>query len=238
MRFSHVAPLCISIAAGLGACTDSSTPLQPDVGPSLSAAQPGALRDPAVNRGDTHFSAKLVTRTSLDAGAPEGGEMFAAQEVYERYDERYLEGGYDAGGDVLFGVYWDDPVASPVVASVRSTGDHVYMYDRWGGLLMSDYFDAFMAQHGLPGGTLIDAFFDEGGGSGECSPEVVICDSEPLMTTAGVEATAKESGEWKEVRTVLSPAAGEVGTSFDRAGHLGGRRYGVHERRAVRFGER
>lgn len=211
-HFAHLFASATAIAVLLAGCQDSTAPAA-DLAPGLSAAAVGGdLRDAGIDRGDTHFGARLVTRTTFGGAAsgPEESGMLqvsATSEVYERYDERYLEGGYGSQGEVRFGVYWDDAVASPEVASIRTVGDQVSSYNRSGGIIGSAFFDAFMAENGLPGGSLLDAFFNmsDGGCQVNCTPDL------PTGTPDGGIVTQQESGEWREVRTVTSPGNGEVG---------------------------
>jgi pimeloyl-ACP methyl ester carboxylesterase len=198
----------------LAGCQDSTAPAA-DLEPALSAGPiGGALRDAGIDPGDTHFGARLVTRTSFDAPGSGSGESAMLQvsstsEVYERYDERYLEGGYGSQGEVRFGVYWDDAAASPEVASIRTVGDQVSSYNRSGGIIGSAFFDAFMAENGLPGGSLLDAFFnmDGGGCQVNCTPDL------PTSIPDGGMVTQQETGDWREVRTVTSPATREAGAT-------------------------
>ncbi|HEY7770735.1 hypothetical protein, partial [Longimicrobium sp.] len=196
----------------LAGCTDSTAPPDPVRATESASRDVSQLRDAAINPGDTHFSAKLSTRTYVEdpeqMAAPVGvaSTSDVSSQVYQDYGERYVEGGYRADGQVVFGVYWDDAVQSPEIGSVRASADHVITYDRWGSVLSSEYFDSYMADTGLPGGTLVDGFFDDGSG-GDCDPTAVICDPTQPASTSGPTVTAAENGEWREIRTVFSPAA-------------------------------
>jgi pimeloyl-ACP methyl ester carboxylesterase len=220
-RFVRLLAMSTASAAILAGCQDATAPSRAATPVRSAALGSGELRDPGIHLGDTHFGARLVTRTTIDAPRPgaDGGsfaQVSATSEVYERYSERYVEGGYGQQGEVRFGVYWDDPVASPEVGSIRTIGDQVSSYNRWGGMITGASFDAFMREYGLPGGSLFGGFFTSGsgrdGGGKDCGMNVDTCGpAEPYSLPGGGTVTDRESGGWREVRVVLSGA--ELGSA-------------------------
>lgn len=103
----------------LAGCTDSTAPPDPLRATASAARDANQLREAAIDPGDTHFSAKLSSRTYVEAPgqmpAPMGVASMSdvSSQVYQDYGERYVEGGYRADGQVVFGVYWTTPSRAP-----------------------------------------------------------------------------------------------------------------------------
>jgi pimeloyl-ACP methyl ester carboxylesterase len=205
-------PACALALAALGACADDA--LAPTVArapDAASASARGVLRDGEIERGDTHFSARLITTTE-QPGFGTGGD-FAAQELVTSVDEVHVEGGYDRSGQLRFGV-WFEAAASPTVGSIRAVGDQVSLYDRQDTPLETQVFDAFMASIGMPGGTLLGAFFPSvPPGTDPCAADPYMC-GPAAQAIPGAVISTEDVGDLRIVRTELeSPQVGALGSS-------------------------
>ncbi|MCA1791088.1 MAG: alpha/beta hydrolase [Thioalkalivibrio sp.] len=162
-------------------------PLAPgEVSLSRSAAST-ALRNPDIDPRDTHFAALVRTRTTFQDGGEGAGQIGITAILHEEENESYVEGGYDTGGDLLFGVHWDDYSASPHIGSIRTWGDYITVYDPWG----------YSLDDGSGDGT--------GGGGDGGGDDCLDCVIEPYNADR-VQVTRTEDGDWREVTIVLSPS--------------------------------
>lgn len=204
---------CALALAGLSACADDA--LAPTVarGPDAeSASARSALRDGGIDRGDTHFSARLTTTTEQPSfGA--GGD-FAAQELVTSVDEVHVEGGYDRNGQIRFGVWFESAAESPTIGSIRAVGDQVSIYDRQETPFETQLFDDFMASIGMPGGTLLGAFFPSAPpGTDPCAANPYMC-GPAAQATPGAVISTEDIGDLRIVRTELdAPQLGAFGSS-------------------------
>ena len=179
-----------ALALQLAACTDALPPTAPGV-PSAAVMRGASVRDAAIRRDDSHFSARVeitrsgdgATGTAFRLAAPEAAITLDAPSP----DTVFVEGGYGAAGEIHFGIYWNARTPSFDFAGMRAIGDRVEMLSAAGAVISSQPFDAQMAEAGLPGGTLVGAFFPAG------EPGLVTCPpSDPLCGT-GVDLRASNA---------------------------------------------
>jgi pimeloyl-ACP methyl ester carboxylesterase len=204
-RCAPVYTVALAALTLLGACADEAlAPTVPRAPDSAGASVQGVLRDRGIDRGDSHFSARVIT-TSEQPGFGGGGD-FAAQEVVTSTDELYVEGGYDRSGQLHFGVWFESAEQSPTIGSIRAVGDEVSVYDRGDTRFESQIFDAFMASIGMPGGTLIGAFFPSvPPGTDPCASDPYACEP-AAQSTPGAMVTTEDVGDLRIVRTELEPS--------------------------------
>jgi pimeloyl-ACP methyl ester carboxylesterase len=207
MRLSRRSiPACALALAALGACADDA--LAPTVtrvpdGPAASVR--GTLRDGGIERGDTHFSARVTTTTEQPGFGASGD--FTAQELVTSVDELHVEGGYDRSGQLRFGVWFESAEQSPTIGSIRAVGDQVSIYDRQDTPFETQVFDAFMASLGMPGGTLIGAFFPSvPPGTDPCAADPNYC-GPAAQATPGAVVSTEDVGDLRIVRTELESSA-------------------------------
>lgn len=199
------APACTFALAALtllGACADDAlAPTVTRAPDALAASARGALRDAGIERGDSHFSARIITTTEQPAFG--GGGDFSALELVPSVDELHVEGGYDRSGQLRFGVWFESAEQSPTIGSIRTVGDQVSIYDRGDTPFETQVFDAFMASLGMPGGTLIGAFFPSvPPGTDPCAADPNSCAPAAQATPGGVVST-EDVGDLRIVRTEL-----------------------------------
>lgn len=199
-------PACAIALATLGACADDAlAPTVTRAPDAATASARGTLRDAGIDRSDSHFSARVITTTE-QPGFGAGGD-FAAQELVTSVDELYVEGGYDRGGQLRFGVWFESAEQSPTIGSIRTVGDQVSLYDRRDTPFESQVFDSFMASLGMPGGTMIGAYFPSvPPGTDPCAADPNFC-GPAAQATPGVVISSEDVGDLRIVRTELTPSA-------------------------------
>lgn len=199
-------PACALALAALGACADEA--LAPTVtrGPDAATASArGVLRDGGIDRGDSHFSARVITTTEQPAVG--SGRDLATRELVRSVDELYVEGGYDRSGQLRFGVWFESAEQSPTIGSIRAVGDQVSLYDRRDTPFETQVFDAFMASIGMPGGTMIGAFFPSAPpGTDPCAADPNYCGPIAQAMPSAL-MSAEDVGDVRIVRTELEPSA-------------------------------
>ncbi len=163
VRFAVTAVLAVAVGVFLTACADDAPPTA--VPPDGASHARGTLRDPGINRNDTHFAARVTTDTD-DAipGALLGDASMrdAAVQLGAPTDGAYVEAGYGPQGELRFGVYWDARSGGTTIAGIRVIGDDLFVLGPSGQVTLSRTFDAHMAATGLPGGSLIGAMLASG----------------------------------------------------------------------------
>lgn len=207
MRFARrLIPASALALATLGACADevhAPTALQSS---ATAAAAQGALRDGGINRGDTHFSATVVTTTEESVVGGEFGIAKVADDLVSMDDAVHLEGGYGSDGQLRFGVWFDEPSSSPKIGSMQLVGDNLSVYDQRGVLQEGALFDSFMASIGLPGGTMLGAYFpSEPPGYNPCLGDPDNCGI-GAQSLPGATVSTEELGDLRIVRSVMEPS--------------------------------
>ena len=204
-------------AAGLTACSDAPPPTASS--PVEEAIRPGAVtRDGSIRRDDSHFTARLRVSRSVSGASLREGVAFADAQLNAQLnapseETLYIEGGYGAAGELRFGVYWDAQPATSPYSGIRTVGDRLEMLNAQGQVVSSKLFDTHMAEAGLPGGTLIGAYFPSGEpglitcrpGDPGCGPGAGLRDGADLNAAVSDQTPI---GGTKELRRTLRAAAG------------------------------
>ncbi len=192
--------LLVLTGGSLVACADT---LPPTAAPPVEeAARPSAgTRDGDIQKDDSHFTARVrITGSGGGASLREASAQASAQ-APPGEETLYIEGGYGAQGELRFGVYWEaSPGAS--VRGIRAVGDRIEMLNAQGQVLSSRPFDAQMAEAGLPGGTLIGAYFPSGepglvtcrAGDPGCGPGAALREETPVGGIKELRRTLRASG--------------------------------------------
>ena len=214
MRHVPLVPRVIALASvalaalAVVACTDTLPPTAPGA-PEAAVLRGAEVRDATIRRDDSHFTARIrISRrdentagASLRLSAPDANVQLAAPSS----ETIYVEGGYGAAGEIHFGVYWAAVNPSFAYAGMRAIGDRVELLDAAGQIVSSQPFDAQMAEAGLPGGTLVGAFFPFGEpGLLTCPPNDPLCGASPELRDASSQ-TAAPLGSTREVRRIHRP---------------------------------
>jgi len=213
--------LVLALFVLLAACSDSPPTTAPSA-PDPAQLRGPSVRDASIRRDDSHFAARVrISRSTDDSGASlrlAGAEMATA--LAEPPSETvYVEGGYGTSGEIHFGVYWDQVNPAFGAAGMRAVGDRVELISASGAVVSSQPFDAQMAEAGLPGGTLVGAFFPTGEpGPITCPPSDPLCGTGSELRDAGA-ADAAAVGDSRLLRRVHRRAArsGGAATNDDRS---------------------
>lgn len=153
---SRIVPVGL-LALIAAACADTlDAPTASRADPEAPLAVAGALRDREIDRGDTHYSATVITTTQVM------GDAIGAANVdpgsVASTERTYIEAGYSRDGSIRYGVWLEDAARSPGVGSVRLAQGNLTIYDRRGAVLQSAPFADMMAWAGLPTGSVAGAF--------------------------------------------------------------------------------
>jgi pimeloyl-ACP methyl ester carboxylesterase len=211
------------LALALAGCVDGDLPSGGTAAPAALAvaAAPERLRDPELDRSDTYFlieASTVTTRSGDDGGGDGPGAPIGA--MYMEAETRTFETGYESDGDLRTSVYRapsSDPRMPDPPSLVRTSGDYVYLYDRWGSLISWGGFNGYLEDVGLPGGSLASGTTDGavcyncGGGGGGGGPREPIY----MESVDGSPRVRQTSDDVLEV-TVQTPGPGDgVKTAAD-----------------------
>lgn len=194
------------------ACADDPLPTATEQ-VAEEAQRPSAFtRDADIRRDDSHFTARVrVSRVERGTSLRDASIVTPTVPDPPLDETLYIEGGYGAAGEMRFGVYWDALPATSPFSGIRAVGDRVEMLNLAGQVVSSKLFDAQMTEAGLPGGTLIGAYFPSGEpGLRTCPPGDLTCGrGASLREDASARTPAADStpvGGVKELRRTLRAA--------------------------------
>lgn len=201
MRYApRIVPVGLLAATALAACSDTlEAPTAARPSAALPAAAASVLRDDGINRGDTHYSAEVVTTTTIDYGGLSLASTSGSDEP--DVERTYVEAGYGVDGSLRFGVWFEDPTRSPTIGSARLAAGYLTLYSRGGAVLSSNSFHNTMESVGLPGGSVEGAMLLDAPppGDGGCEHD---CYAAQSALPEGM--TVSETGDVREV--VFRPA--------------------------------
>ncbi len=144
-------------------------------------------------------------------------------------DEYYVEGGFGTDDQLHFGVYWDQSATAMHIGAMRTVGNQLSILDRFGAVLHSTQFNAFMAVNGLPGGSLLDALLppggNGGGGSNPCLVDPTACGQQPQVAPNEQRSSISENGSERLVTTVHRGSTTAMGMQSGGATTTVTRRY-------------
>lgn len=231
------------LALALAGCLDSEIPsgaTAPDSPAQLAvAAAPERLKDPDIDRSDTYFLIEATTFTSRSEGESGAGPDAPVGAMYLEGESRTFETGYESDGDLRTNVYRgpsSDPRLPDPPGLMRTSGDYVYFYDQYGGLITWGAFNSFLEDVGLPGGTLVygttdgAVCYDCGGGGGGGTREPIYMES-----VDGSPRVRQTSDDVLEVTVSLPGGAATVQAADEGPRNEVVRRY---RKRAVQVTER
>lgn len=169
-----------------------------------------SLRDNGILLEDSHFSARMSTVTTYerprvaDPRSLRGQNPFAVAPTLATLqvpDVTLVEAGFGSDGQLRFNMYWDASANLSEISSLRTVGNIVTSYDRFGFAFETSVFNTLMQRLGLPGGSLLDALLPPGGngsGGGACFQDPQSCG--PAPQRADEQRTVQLSGDGRERR--------------------------------------